>query len=516
MKNRTYNIFFHLHTVSGIVISVALFVIFFAGSFSFFRDDISAWERNDYTEDHKYLIGDYDAMLGSLDSSYALYGRNVTVYRPHSERRLAMYLEPTLDKASKASKAREEVFLYQDAETHKAYDYEASYNLGEFLYRLHFLAQVPYPVGYYLSGFIALFFLFALITGVVVHWDKLVSNFFVFRPKEKLKTLWTDAHTALGTIGLPFQFVYAVTGTFFMIRMVLVAPYVVAFFGGSEEKFYDDLGYGHPHAEFVDEKLAAPFSVNAIADRATKMWPDFRLHEMHIFNYGSRNMQVLAEGTIPRSEDFTSVGKVMINVADGKILEQHSPYEPTRYIDNAFNVLYRIHYGDYGGYGLRIFSFLMGLAGCFVILSGVMIWLTARNKKNVPETKRRFNERVVRVYLAICLSMFPVTALSFVAVKLRGSSGMEFLYTFYFLAWLAFSVFFILKKDNAFTNRSSLLLGGVLGLAVPVVNGVMTGDWFWLMVSGDGFRSFFVDVLWIVLAVSAFFALYRSRRKATA
>ena len=35
MGNRIYNILFHTHTVSGIVISVALYVIFFTGSFSF-------------------------------------------------------------------------------------------------------------------------------------------------------------------------------------------------------------------------------------------------------------------------------------------------------------------------------------------------------------------------------------------------------------------------------------------------------------------------------------------------
>ena len=47
MKNRTYNILFHTHTISGIIISALLYIIFFAGSFSFFRDEIVNWERND-------------------------------------------------------------------------------------------------------------------------------------------------------------------------------------------------------------------------------------------------------------------------------------------------------------------------------------------------------------------------------------------------------------------------------------------------------------------------------------
>ncbi|WCC44944.1 hypothetical protein PJW08_01285 [Tenacibaculum finnmarkense] len=47
MSKRNYNVFFNTHTVSGIVISVALYVIFFAGAFSFFKEEIiNSGKRN--------------------------------------------------------------------------------------------------------------------------------------------------------------------------------------------------------------------------------------------------------------------------------------------------------------------------------------------------------------------------------------------------------------------------------------------------------------------------------------
>jgi hypothetical protein len=57
--------------------------------------------------------------------------------------------------------------------------------MGEFLFRLHFMAQlnqVPIrvgiaPFGYLIAGITAFIFLFALITGLLLHWDKIVSNF---------------------------------------------------------------------------------------------------------------------------------------------------------------------------------------------------------------------------------------------------------------------------------------------------------------------------------------------------
>ena len=45
LKPRLHNIMFHTHTVTGIVISFVLFIIFYAGAFSLFRDDFYKWEN---------------------------------------------------------------------------------------------------------------------------------------------------------------------------------------------------------------------------------------------------------------------------------------------------------------------------------------------------------------------------------------------------------------------------------------------------------------------------------------
>ncbi|HCX20478.1 MAG TPA: hypothetical protein DHN29_01095, partial [Cytophagales bacterium] len=78
MSNRIYNILFHTHTVSGLVISVALYVIFFAGSISFFRDDIIAWERGQSIAPDTQMEADYNQVLDTLAARHgALYGRNI-------------------------------------------------------------------------------------------------------------------------------------------------------------------------------------------------------------------------------------------------------------------------------------------------------------------------------------------------------------------------------------------------------------------------------------------------------
>lgn len=514
MNNRNYNIYFHTHTVSGIVISVVLFVIFFAGSFSFFRDDINNWERNESTAITKEIQLDYNTALKQLDKEYVLHGRNLTISKNSNERRVAVYMEGTKDTLAPA-KQKEGSFFYLDTKTLKSFTYEQSYSLGEFLYRLHFLAQIPYPVGYYLSGFVALFFLFAIVTGVLLHWKKIVSNFYIFRPKEKLKTLWTDAHTALGMIGLPFQFIYAVTGAFFMIKLLIVAPAVMALYNGDQDKLYNELEYNDPVYKFENKKLATPFDIDKLVAKAKSNWNDFEITRVFIQNYGDANMHVVVEGEMLSHKKFTGIGKVIYRIADGKEIAKKNPITQNNYLDVVKNVLYKIHFGDYGGYALRIVSFVLGIITCFVIISGVMIWLVARQKNNLPEKKRRFNAAVVRIYLAICLSMYPITALTFIVTKILYPLNQNNLFLVYFGGWLVLTIFFILKKNDAFTNKFCLISGSILGFLIPVTNGIVTGNWFWHSFMHNQIQVFFIDVFWIVLASLTLYVAYHLNQKKT-
>lgn len=514
MENRKYNILFHLHTVSGIVISALLFVIFFAGSFAFFKDEINSWQHNQTAANHEYIDIDIDAALVKLDSASVLQGRTFQLSRPFREQEFIAHLDPTKD-SSAAKKARIHDYFYVHPETYKMKTYEQAYSLGEFLYRLHFLAQIPYPYGYYLAGFTALFFLFAIVTGVLVHWKKIVSNFYLFRPKEKLKTMWTDAHTALGMIGLPFQFVYAVTGAFFLINIFLVGPTVMTLYKGDEMKMYKELGYVNEEFEFANKRTPIGIRFNDIAATAKQQFRDFNLTMVEIQNYGDANMHVIVEGAIPRSTKFTGIGKVIFD-ADGNIISRKDPYATNSYLESTKDFLYRIHYGDYSGYAVKIASFAMGLLSCFVILSGVMIWYKARDKKSISAEKRRFNKMVVRFYLALSMSMYPITAAAFLAVKIVPEASMTFIYTFYFIGWLLLTAALLFVKQFRTITRICLASGSILGLSIPIANGVMTGNWLWFSIQNGLFQLAFIDTFWNVLAMVTLFAFFKVGKEKSA
>lgn len=497
---RIHHIIFNLHTVSSIVISVVLYIIFFAGSFSFFRDEIVNWERGHSTTVKEELSMNVDSAIAHLSRKYELYGRDISLTHYYNERRVGINLTGSRDSTASET-AKVGAFFYVDTQDQSTTTYFESYTLGEFLYRLHFFAQIPYPYGYLMSGFVAFFFLFAILTGIIVHWNKIISNFYVFRPMSTLKALWTDAHTALGLIGVPFQLVYALTGAYFMIQGVLAAPYIYALYQGDEQQFNEEMGNGTVTYPLTYDSAYLQTPISPLVQQTKAQWQGFKITSIQIANFGDASMRVKMEGHLPHQVKMTGHGKVEYVIANGQREIIKNPLQEAAYFDVVKNLLYRLHLADYAGLALRVVSFILGLLSCFVILSGVMIWLVARNKRNIPARQRRFNEGIVHWYLAICLSMYPMIAGEFLLVKLFSPAGITFLYQTFFSGWLLLSIFFALVKDNIFTLRWTLLGGGVLGILSPFFNGIFSGYWLWTSYRENLNDMLLVDMLWIILSV---------------
>lgn len=541
MNNRNYNIYFNTHTISGIIICAILYVIFFAGSFAFFRNEIAAWQNNTsyktYREDHKNV----DHLLDSLKGQTNLHGRDITFYM-HLEGTSAYVglsasndsilnkenlakITPEQKAAKKNSRRRggdddSKNFTYNFANK-KAGDYVQNYDMGEFLFRLHFLAQlnqVPIrvgiaPFGYLIAGITAFIFLFALITGLLLHWDKIVSNFFVFRPFSKWKTVWTDMHTALGVIGFPFQFIFAVTGTFLIINSVLALPLSKLLYDGDQQKMYQDIGVSAAtDFPYTYKPLKKAIAIAPFLDLAKHKWPEADFQRITIKNYADSNMHVVMELEPHFNKSFAGSGLLSVRAADNKVVAEKSPVNDASYADGVRSIIYRLHYGDYGGYPLKMVYFILGVMGCLVIISGILIWLVARDKNNVIPRKRKFNFWAANIFTAICLTMLPVTALTFIAIKLSPAVNQDFIYRVYFYSWLLFSLYYIIRRSIRRTNRETLLVGSILAFFIPLVNGFMTGNWIW-----DTFRNgqrdiFVVDFLWLMIGIIGVIAYNKTKK----
>ncbi len=507
MSKRTYNIFFHLHTVSGIVITVGLYVIFFAGAFTLFFAEIEAWERSRERRDSAPGIArspdpiDLDRLMRELGrQGYELYGRDLYIDLRAPGARQPFFLAASKDSLA-TGQAKEGATLHLDRETYAvtAVARQSSATLGGLLYELHFFYQLG-EFGYYLSGVVSLLFLFAMVSGIIIHWKKIVSNFYLFRPYGKLKTAWTDAHTALGVIGIPFQFMYAVTGAWFGLGILVATSGAILY--GCDRETYEEAMHGHRHDDILGPRIDLDdVRLGSYLDSASWKWEGFELTFIALNNVASQGMTINIYGEVDPKVSLFNYGELEFDVVSGRINHMHDPYHK-RYEEVVSAFVHRIHFGYFGLEGWRhtvvkVLYFLLAIITCFVIITGVLIWLEARHKNNVPEKERKFNQGVGYVYLAICLSLLPVTALAFLASKLMpehlAAYGGTIINSVFFGGWLLASVFFALKRNNSFTNTYTLLTGGILGLCIPLANGLV---------------FHIIDILWLALSVSALTAVW--------
>ncbi|AUC14935.1 hypothetical protein BTO06_07190 [Tenacibaculum sp. SZ-18] len=511
MSKRNYNVFFNTHTVSGIVISVALYVIFFTGAFSLFKEEIELWEAPKTEKRSSKANINVDSVLNHLDEKYSLKGRDIQLNLDVKGNTIYSFLGEVKD-STVAKKEVHGEFLYINTETLEKRTYEENYSLGEFLYRLHFFAQIPY-VGVYLAGFVALFFLFAIVTGVIVHWKKIIPNFYHFNPKIALKRVWTDAHTALGIIGLPYQFIFAVSGAYFALSILVLLP-ANFLYGGDQGKLIGDMRPERKVVKWIGEKDHHQNAIgfNTALNQVSSEWKNFHISQCFIKNYGGKNMQYVITGELEDQDRFVGIGRMVIDSYSGDILDKKIPNELDYLVDSQF-VMSRLHFASYGGTPLKIIYFVLALITCFVIITGVLIWIEARNKKSKTLKQRLYTTKVGHIYLAICLTLFPVTALFFIIVKILPevyeTQKMSILYTWFFGVWLILTLYYRFKRNNYFTNKTTLLIGGILGFIVPVVSGLVSNNWIWKTYANKQFEIFTIDVLWLFLSITALLIYFK-------
>ncbi|NMH87236.1 PepSY-associated TM helix domain-containing protein [Flavivirga algicola] len=503
MSKRNYNVFFNTHTVSGIVISVALYIIFFAGAFALIKEEIQIWEEGHQISNIERHNIDYDHILKKLDTKYELNGRDLQLNIEGKSDHTFIYMQASKDSLA-SKKGKQSNYLYVDINSVESHTYSEQYSLGEFLYRLHFFAQLP-NIGMYLSGFAALFFLFAIITGVIVHWKKIIPNFFAFNPKIALKRVWTDAHTALGIIGLPFQFIFAVTGCYMCLAIFTLIPANILY-NNNQDKLMEDLRPDRVNNEWIatsDKKIP---SFNDFIKRSASRWDHFHLQRGFIKNYGGTNMKYILTGELEDNERFIGLGYFILDPYTGKIERKKNPNN-LKYTQDTQRLMDRLHFANFGGLPIKIIYFILALVTCFVIITGVLIWIEARNKKSMTTKQRLYTAKVGHIYLAICLSMLPVTALAFIFVKVSNgyfTDKQTAIYCFYFITWLIAILVFRFKRDNYLTNKYSLLLGAILGFFIPIINGVVSGNWLWVTLKQHQYDILLVDTTWIIIASVSF------------
>ena len=365
------------HSWLGLIISGLLFVVFFAGSISLFRDEINQWSM----QPHIKLSQKAPLPISQIIES-AIQGlpfdpkEHLTLVAPTKH---SPYYKAYVDVQHVAGE-KDYVSVLIDPNTGEKVGDPDDFELADFIYDLH--TDLNIPAGTYVIGVVTLLFFFALISGVFIHARKLINNFFKYRSEENPRSKLLDMHNVVGVMSLPFTLMYAFSGLIFNLVIIYQIVFAIVLYKGDQQALLDDGGYKVVKTEWVDKAWDKP-TIDALYQQTSDKY-NVAPRLVRIYNYGDES--AVLHFFISEKSSLTSNFEVAFNLKDNSIYFKRD-FENPNTLRTGLNVISTLHFGSYAGFDLRILYFILGMGVCGLIVTGNLLWIEKRSRQRNQSRK---------------------------------------------------------------------------------------------------------------------------------
>lgn len=377
-----------LHTWVGITAGLLLFIGFFAGALTMFKQPLAGWisppeQRLAWVEPAQL-----DTLVAqALEKNPSARG-GFSLYPEYSEERSAPMewrlgeqgRELHLSGSQQLASLNESGALVTETVTPHLF--------GELVDMLHRTGGIPGFIadeylGVYVLGVAGMLYFLALVSGLILLLPTLVKDFFALRKGKNNKRFWLDAHNVIGITSLPFHIVISLTVIVFAFH----------------DQFYDALGevvYGEepmfgPRAEAPAEpyQYQDMLPPSQLIARVKEEAPEFTVTNLlymrldtprPLVRIGVYNAEALVHGPV--------TGYVGVHPYSGEWTYTSMLPGKAEGWGAIVNYFFALHFGSFGGDLVRWVYFFLGLSGAFVFYSGNLLWIESRRKKlrkNAPE-----------------------------------------------------------------------------------------------------------------------------------
>jgi uncharacterized iron-regulated membrane protein len=519
--------FLSVHSWVGIVAGVALFISFFCGAFTMYDAALTHW-TNPALRRGSGNVGLIDRLVQkaadtpdargnfSIDLGEAGQGPKATFFTSGA----GLSNAPSLAVNEHAEiigldglPPSEHTTLALNAQGEVVRQETISY-IGFLFNEFHYAIGLPREFGYTFMGFISLLYGLALVTGLIIYLPTIAADIYALRVSAKyVKKMWRDAHNAVGVVSLPFHLMIALTALLLCFGVIGSMGDMMTIFTPSKQPrqaYLERFGpggrtqiKGETGAPPAKAAMLPPGEILKIAKAAL---PRMEPRSIGYRNYGTDRAQATVQGRF--HDAVITSGWIQISPVSGNIGRIDAP-------DNrdAGRLLFgyrELHIGDYGGGLLRAIYFLMGLAGAFLFYSGNLVWIESRRRQahlDPPKSTRIAAQLTVGACLGCCLGiglMLAGNKLFPAGMALRA----EWERNLYYVGFLG-ALLWSLGRAPIRSAIELLSACAVTYLALPILNGIVTGDHLPRAVREGLWDIVLVDSIFLLLAVS-FFAMARA------
>lgn len=488
------------HTWAGVILGGLLFAIFWTGTLSVFDREIDRWMMEDtrlrapeqFSLDEAVLPW-WSSRRGEL-VSWSLVLPTARSPAPVVFYRLADGSSGShpIDSATGA--------ILPDQGTHGA--------TGFFL-PFHYMLHLEWEgVGYWIVGAAATGFLAMLISGVIIH-RRIFADFFMFRTGGNLARSTLDMHNVTGVLALPFHFAITLSGllVFATIYFPQAADAVYPEAENPQRELFGE-AFGIYHREAAGLPPVALASLDAMVAKARDVWDGDRPSFLRVQLAADANHFVEMRRAYPET---ITLGRELLyfDATTGELLERFRP----RPVMQAQRFFVGLHLVQFDHWTLRWLYFVLGLAGCVTIASGLVYWVTARRKRHLAEGLS--GVRIVEAIAAGSVTAVILATLAFLIANrllpaqatLSGIGREELEVWIFFLVWAVGFAHAALRAGRAWCEQCRLI--ALAAAAAFVLNAVTTGDHL-LATMGEGLWA--VAGVDLALLAAAAIAMFSARR----
>ena len=497
MKDSFFRSMTWLHTWVGLLTCWIIYVIFFAGTASFFRDEINLWNQpaiHNVQSQTDRVAAQRQQIIKGFDylNQHAANSPSWRITLP--EERIP-YLVYGYAKPKEPGQRRSQFVNTQlNPNTMQALPAFVETKGGNFFYRLHYqLYYLDAITGRWVVCFASFFMLLAIISGVVIH-KRIFKDMFTFRRNKGTRS-WLDAHNLSSVLALPFHLMITYTGIITLIFMLFPYPALTTYDKGMRG-FFNDVTPSNNVTNNA-QGSADLLPINTILDQVYTKWPSADITRVQVSkpNMAASTVTVLVS---PAKALRDQSPRLLFSGATGELVAQTD--DELSSSKALYESLNSMHTGRFATPLLRWLYVLGGIAGCVMIGSGCIMWAKRIRERN--KGKASFGLQLVEgLNLATIMGLPLATCAFFIANRLlsptvagRGEKEV----TAFFLAWLVVALMALLKRDRLLW-RVMAAINALACLSVPAINALTTQG---------NIVSYLLNKQWALFIFDAVFLLF--------
>ncbi|MEL6827965.1 MAG: PepSY-associated TM helix domain-containing protein [Pseudomonadota bacterium] len=486
---------YDLHSWAGITLGLIVFIVCFSGSFALFDNEIKTWEdpalRLSVNETPIEINETFTTWIEENAENAELEFMRLdfpTDYKPYYYGVVSWH---------DADDVHHDVMQRWDANTGAPIDIRGG-GLSEWI--LDFHRDFMWPdllggrtVGRSLVGIVGIVLMLAILTGIIAH-TKIREEAYSMRLKRSQRLKWQDSHKVVGLWGLPFFIMIAFTGAYLGVIVIVSQLIAATAYKGDVDALVEAvLG---PTTEATGQQV----QMISMDELREMQHPDSGKDPYMVImrNYGDAAAEF--DVFYPASSRLTFSDVTYINGATGEPSPPNEFREETGAMRVA-NAITPLHYGTYGGIWLKFLYFVLGMSLAVVTALGSMMWIERRKHGNEGEKTLTFYNRLGYFNTGIIMGLPVATIAIFYLDKLYVGAESARLVTTgwtFFAAWALGLLYACVRRDDYKSTRELLILTGALAMGIPVLNGLVTGQWFPAYVGADHSIAAWVDVSMLV------------------